>query len=213
MEKTAKAPAKKTGNKTTELIVGAAAQKLTGVLKGINEAISEVNKLDERAAECSLKVVDLEDKIGGLDQELVNKAAQNKIELKNQFETDKRSFVDQWLTENSMISISEDELDGWKTRATNAETKMEETVKKEVAIATNSLKSHFEAEKKVLDLEYKTKEANNIAEMNQLKAQNKFLEEQINHWKTALDEERKAGVERAKASSIGTLNVGANGGR
>ena len=57
-------------------------------------------------------------------------------------------------------------------------------------------------------LEFEKKEADNKAAITQLTDKVKFLEEQVGYWKEALEEERKAGVERSKASSIGTLNVG-----
>lgn len=211
--KTAKAPVAKKGNKTTEIIVGAAAMKLEGAVKGILAAVDEVTKLEVKAQETTLKVVDLEDKVGGLEQDLQNKIAQNKIEIKNQYETDKETFVSEYLHENNMTMVETPEFDRLSTLVRDAAQNEAAAVSKAVNAATGALKSAHESEKKVMELEYKTKEANNIAEMQQLKNQAKFMEEQVAHWKGALDDERKAGVERAKAASIGTLNVGASNGR
>lgn len=57
-------------------------------------------------------------------------------------------------------------------------------------------------------LEFEKKEADNKAAITQLTDKVKFLEEQVGHWKTMLDNQMKAETERAKYGQISTLNVG-----
>ena len=212
METNAKATVAKKGNKTTEIIVGAAANKLSTAVKGLNSAIEEVGKLEVKAQDYTLQISDLEDKIGGLKQDLQNKVAQNKIELQQQYDTDKKAFAVKWLTENDMIFILNDELTKLKESLVEAQMNVEEKVSKAVGAATGALKSDYVNQLKLTTLEHEKKEADNSAKITQQESQIKFLNEQVVMWKTALEDERRASVERAKAS-IGTLNIGGQQGR
>jgi hypothetical protein len=210
MEKTTEARkvAPKKGTKTTELIIGAAANKLSTAVLQMNTAIGEVTKLQQLAQDNTIIIVDLEDKIGALKQELENQMAQNKLNLELAFKSNKALFAAEWMSENNLASISTFELHNLKVDLENATSKMEDTVKREVGIITSRMKSEHENEKKVLMLEHEKKEANNLAELNQLRTQVTMWKEQADMWQKALDAERQAGIERAKASSIGTLNIG-----
>lgn len=210
METNTKAPAaKKTvGNKSTEIIVGAAAMNLATAVKNLNSAVNEVNKLDDRILTSTLTVTNLEDQIGGLEQNLKNKIAQNKIELQNQFDTDKKAFVDKWLEENGFVCTTEDNLNELNEKLETATTKMEETIRKEVAIVTNSMKAKHESDMKIKELELANKEAANTAEITQLKSQNAFLATQVDNWKLMLDKQVAAETARAQYGAINTLNIG-----
>jgi molecular chaperone GrpE (heat shock protein) len=205
--------AKKVGNKTTEIIVGTAVSKLTTVVKGINDAVQEVNKLETRIQDGTLKVTDLEDKIGGLEQDFKNKVAQSKIELEQAYTANRESFVGQFLAEKKMAMIPSKELGDLQLKLEEATSKVEDAVSKAVGIATGTMKSAHANEIKIANLEHEKKEANNMAEITQLKAQNKFLEDQVSHWKNMLDAQVKAETERAKYGAINTLNVGTPTGR
>lgn len=53
----------------------------------------------------------------------------------------------------------------------------------------------------------KANEATNIATINSLKVELEAARRESSRWESALTEERKAGIERAKASSIGNINI------
>lgn len=202
-----KAPAKK-GNKTTEIIIGAGAAKLVTAVAALNTVVEVIGKLPQQAQENVILITDLEDKIGGLKQDLANQIAQNKIEVAQAYEADKRSFVNKWLAENNMTCLETSELNEMKNDLEEATTKMNDNIQKAVGAATGSLKKEHENELKMKTLEFEKKEADNLATIKQNGETIKFLNEQVGFWKKALEDEREAGVKRAQASSIGTLNVG-----
>ena len=204
----AKTPAKKVGNKTTEIIVGSAAMSLSSAVKNVMAAVEQVKTLENTSQTMTLKVSDLEDKIGGLEQDLKNKTEQNKIEIKNQFEADKKSFVDTYLTEKKMSCIDTAELTTLRTSLSKAEDNKNAEIQKAVAFAVGAAKKDSDNAAKVATLEHEKKEAANAAEISQLKAQNKFLEDQVSHWKTMLEKQMTQETERAKHGAINTLNVG-----
>jgi hypothetical protein len=197
----------KAGNKTTEVIIGASASKLAVASKSIIAAVEELQKLEEVAATNSLKVVNLEDQIGSLQQELKNQKEQNKIELKNQYDIDRKSFVSAYLTENGFVMIEATNLTQLKTELETRNKEFNADVQKQVAIATSTQKKEFEATQKIAELEYEKKEANNIAELKQLQSEIKMWKDQAESWKDALAAERAAGVERSKASAVGSITV------
>src|ERR1044072_3651260 len=207
-------PTKKAvGNKTTELIIGSAASKLQTAVNGLNTAILEVSKLETRAHEGTLKITDLEDKIGGLQQDLKNKEAQNKIDLQLSYDSDRKAFVDKWMQENGMTAIKLTDLQNLNSELTQIKDKFDSNVKAEVAKAEAIAKAKHEQESKIKDLEHTSKEAENKAKISQLEDKVSFLEEQVNSWKDALNAERTASVERAKASQIQNLHVGSSQGK
>lgn len=196
------------GNKTTELIIGTASTKLTAAINGFQSAVETVNKLPEVVQEYTLKVTDLEDKIGGLEQDFKNKTAQNKIDIEQQYQADKLEFVGKWLKDNGVTTIDSQKLTDMETTiSTNAAT-LEASVKQAEARATAIANSTATQNLKIQQLEHEKKEAANQAEIAQLKAQNAFLEKQCAGWEKALDAERAAATERAKYGAINTLNVG-----
>lgn len=201
----------KKGNKNTEIILGSAAIKLEAAVKSILGAAQEVSSLDSRAAECTLKVSDLEDQIGGLQSELSNQKAQNKFELDLQFKADKKSFAEMWLLENNMTYLPSNDLQDLKNKLAKATSEVSQTVNAAVGAATSSLNTKHEAELKMKGLEYQTSEATNLATISQLKAEVEIWKGQAASWQKALDAERTAGVERSKSGAIGTLNLGGNG--
>ena len=80
-------------------------------------------------------------------------------------------------------------------------------MKKEVASIVATLKTQYENEIKLIHSENKAIAAENAAKIGTLATQNKFLEEQVTKLYLQLDAERAAGIERAKAGSVGSINV------
>lgn len=211
--KETKAAKKQIGNKTTEIIVGAAAVKLTSAVKALNEACDEVNKLEQKSQDCILKVTDLEDKIGGLETDLMNKTNQNKIELKQAYETDRKSFVAKYCQENNLVCVVSTEYSQLEQNLKEATTNMQNEINKSVGAATSNLKKEHENAMKIAQLEHEKKEAANLAEINQLKAQNAFLSQQIADTRKLLETQMSNETERSKYGQIGTLNVNGNEGQ
>jgi hypothetical protein len=181
---------------------------LATAVKNLNSAVNEVNKLDDRILTSTLTVTNLEDQIGGLEQNLKNKIAQNKIELQNQFDTDKKAFVDKWLEENGFVCTTEENLAQLNEKLEAATTNMEANIRKEVAIVTSSMTAKHNSEMKIKELELANKEAANTAEITQLKSQNAFLATQVDNWKLMLDKQVAAETARAQYGAINTLNIG-----
>lgn len=203
-----KTAAAKKGNKTTELVVGAAASRIENAVKALLSVSPEIGKLTVIAQESTLKVADLEDKIGGLKQDYENKSAQAKIELQQAYDSNREAFAQKWLAEKGLISIARLDLASLEGDLADATQKVDEKVAKAVGAATSSMKKDHEQALAISKLEMEKLQASNAAEIVQLKNQNTFLVDQVNHWKTMLETQQKNETERAKYGQIGTMNVG-----
>lgn len=204
-----KTPVKKiTGNKNTELVIGAAAQKLETAVKAIADAANTASKLQDTVQTATLQVVNLEDRIGGLEQEYKNKEAQAKISLQQAFDSNREGFVKSFLSEKGLTSLPGSELTELQAKLEKATKDVSQTVAAAVGAATGAMKITHENELKIKDLTNQTTAAENTARIKQLEEQNKFLTEQVQSWKDSLTAERAAGIERAKSGAINTLNVG-----
>lgn len=190
------------GTQKSEAILGTASVKLGTGVKVLAEMMIEIGKLPEQIEGNLLIISDQEAKIAEQALTLKNNIAQNKIELDQAYQRDKVDFVTTWLRENNMAAIKISELEELKNELSEAEKATDAAVKKEVAIVTNSLTRNFESSKKEMELTFKAQEASNVAQLAQATEKIKFLEGQVESWKTALDKEREASVQRAQASSI-----------
>lgn len=190
------------GTQKSESILGTAAVKLANGLKSFDEMTETIAQLPQQIADNLLVIADQETKIAEQALTLKNNIAQNKIELDQAYQRDKASFVTGWLQENNKVAIDQDELEELRDELSKAEDATAAEVKKEVGAITGILTARFNAEKRELELTFKAQEAQNVAQLAQATEKIKFLEGQVESWRTALDKERDASVQRAQASSI-----------
>jgi hypothetical protein len=195
------------GTVKTEVILGTAVSKLGSGVKFLAEMMSEINKLEEKVNENVLLISDQEDKITTKALELKNTIAQNKIELQQMYESDKKAFVQLWLNDNNYIVMDREALTKMEQELEGAEDAAKKDMDRELAILRNTLTSKHASEKREYELEFKAKEAETKAALNQKDEKIKFLEEQVGKWQTAAAEAQKANVEIAKAGSIQNLNL------
>ena len=202
------------GNRTTELIIGSAANKFVSATTSFESMMDSYNKMkeefDQTISDRTLQVVTLESKIEGLKQDLENKTTQNKIELQNQFNADKESFVRSWLQQNGYTMIFTNELSTLRKDLADTKADVENQIKKAVTNNTELLTNAHNNEISTLKLTHEKEQADNKAKISLMDEKNKFLAEQVEAWKTAADEARKASVEIAKAGSV-TQNFSGNG--
>lgn len=190
------------GTQKSEAILGTAVVKLNNGLKSFYEMVAEVNTLGSKVEDNLLVISDQETKIAEQALELKNTIAQNKIELAQAYERNQESFVNEWLVLNDKVAIDGTELDKLRVELANAIKGNDDEAKKQVAIVSNSMKSAHEAAIREKELTFKAQEAENRAQLSQKDEKIKFLEQQVEHWREALSDERDASVARAQASSI-----------
>ena len=199
-------PAKK-ASANTEVVLGQAAAQIAKAVNELKAATATVSTLSEQSEQLTLLVANKEEAISALEVEYAEKRRQADVELDLSFKANQERVVNTWLTSNGYTSIATSELTSLRSDLETARTNTEATVKKEVASVVATLKTQYENEIKLIHSENKAIAAENAAKIGTLATQNKFLEEQVTKLYLQLDAERAAGIERAKAGSVGSINV------
>jgi len=196
---------------STEIVLGQAAQQITKAVAELNSATSSINQLTDKAEELTLLVANKEDAIKALEVEFTEKERQLKVDLDLSFKANTERVVNEYLGSVNQVSISSTELKTLRADLEDAKTNVEAQIKREIGSVASTLKTQYENEIKLIHSENKAIAAENAAKIGTLATQNKFLEEQVTKLYLQLDAERAAGIERAKAGSVGSINVSGQG--
>lgn len=196
------------GTKSTEVIVGAAATALNRAVSSLADANSVAAKLEQVITEGVLKASNLEDQINDLQTTYKQKKAEMEFQLDLDFKTNREAFAKAFLAERDLAAIPNKELGGLKEELEVIKKDFSTKVAQEVGKVKGQLESDFKAQNQITSLTFQAKEAENVAKLNQKDEQIKSLTDQVTNWKDALSAERQAGIERAKAGAIGSINLG-----
>jgi hypothetical protein len=195
-------------NATTELVLGQAAQNIKKAVAELVTATEAVKQLESKGEELTLLVANKEEAIATLDIQFKEKERQLNVDLDLSFKAHTDKVVTEYLKSVNKVAVPTSELNDMKKELDTTKANFEATVKKEVAVAVNSVKSNYESDIKLMNAEYKAKEAENLSKIGVLAEKNSFLEKQVEQLYAQLNAERSAGIERAKAGSVGSINVG-----
>ena len=203
-------PAKK-ASASTEIVLGQAAQQITKAVSELASATNTINKMVGQAEELTLQVANKEEAIISLDVAFAEKERQLKVDLDLSFRANTDRVVNEYLTSVGKTVIPASELSSLRKELDEVKSNTDGLIKKEVATVVSSLKSQYENEIKLIHSENKAIAAENAAKIGTLANQNEFLSEQVTKLYLQLDAERAAGIERAKAGSVGSINVSGQG--
>jgi hypothetical protein len=199
-------PARK-ASVTTEVVLGKAAQQIAKAVSELNAATESVNQLASKTEDLTLQVANKEEAIAALEVEYNERKRQSEVDLELTMRSSAEKLVNEHLTSNGYVSISANELNSLRSELEQTKSTTEAQIKREVATVASTLKSQYENEIKLIQSENKAISAENAAKIGTLATQNKFLEDQVTKLYLQLDAERAAGIERAKAGSVGSINV------
>lgn len=192
-------------------ILGQGASLFSKAIASINDAVSKLDGLEEKAANLTLIIADRESRVEALEADFnlasdaLNKSYEEKErEYKVNFDlkvkANEKGFVDNWLSTNGLVTTTQVYLDSLQEQYDNLKSNYADDVHKEVGKALGIAESKHKSELTIKDKEFAAKEADNNAKLAVAAEKISFLEGQVNYWKEQLNEERKAGIERAKAA-------------
>jgi hypothetical protein len=193
---------------SSEIVFGQAAQQITKAVAELNNATQTVNQLASQVEELSLQVSNKEAQISELEVQYTEKSRQAEVDFNLSLKANQDRVVNDVLRSSGMESISSTELKALRQELEAVKAGADAETKKQVAVVTNTLKAQFENDLRFIQSENKAVAAENASKIGVLAEKNKFLEEQVAKLYLQLDAERAAGIERAKAGSIGNITVG-----
>ena len=199
--------AEKKGTQKTEVIIGAAAAKMASASKQLKEAFGESEKLAAMLEDQALKVSDYEGKISELGLKYDQAKAEQDFKLQLEYKTDKSAFALSYLDEYGMLAVEKDEYNKIKNGYSSLRSEFDKRLSEKVNETRIQIEKDSATNTQLLKSEFNVKEAQNAANIKQLEAQLASAISTADMWKEQLIAERAAGVERARASSIGSVNV------
>jgi hypothetical protein len=202
------AGSRKGGSATTEIVLGSASKALAKAKEEILVAVGQIQNLDERGDELSLKISNKEEEIKGLEVQFAERKRQLNVQLELDVKADKMAVVNSVLNEEDKIAVNRFDFQGLQTEVTTLKKEMDTKVQAEVAKTKAIMERNFENEKKLQEANYSAKEADNKSKIGVLEQQKTFLEAQNKQLIDQLNAEREAGIKRAQAGAIGNINLG-----
>lgn len=200
--------AQKKGNATTEVIIGSAAAKLTAGVAQLNAAAEVIKGLATQSSNLAIEITSREDRVAQLDIEFKEKKRSKEVELALEVQADRVKVVDAYVKEHGKVLLSQDEVDRQNDELSTLKSNFSEEVSKGINAATANMKRQHESELALKDAQFRAQEAENKSRITSLEQQLESAREETKRAWTALDEERKAGVQRAQAQGQATVNVG-----
>ena len=197
----------KKASQSTEIVLGQAAQQIAKGVSELKSASETIAQLVQASEDLSLQVANKEAQIAELDVQYGEKARQKEVELELNFKANSERVVNEFLTANGKTSITKSDLANLQKELADTKANADAETKKAVAAATATLKSQYESEIKLMQSENKAVAAENASKIGTLTEKNQFLEAQVTKLYQQLDAERAASIERAKAGSVGSINV------
>lgn len=201
------------GTTKTEAIIGAASNKLVSATKNLSDAVAQALKLVETADEQALKIADNEEKLSNLQTDYANKKTQMEIDLGLEFKAGQAGFANRYLQDNGLVAVSRTENEKLKQDYQALQTEFDTKVNAEIGKAKGMAESQAKSNAALLDAQYQAKEAGNLAQIRNLESQLASVKEWNQTLQGQLNAERTASVDRAKASSVGSINVAPSNGR
>ena len=193
---------------SSEIVFGQEAQQINKAVSELGNATSTINQLVSQGEELTLQISNKEAQISELEVQYTEKSRQAEVDFNLSIKANQERVVNEILRNTGMESISSAELKSLRQELETTKAGVDAEIKKQVAVVTNSLKSQFENDLRFIQSENKAVAAENASKIGTLMEKNKFLEEQVTKLYQQLDAERAAGIERAKAGSIGNITVG-----
>jgi hypothetical protein len=195
---------------TSEVVMGRASQSINKAVVSLKEAFQHADSLEERFEDLSLKVANKEEELASIDLKIAEKERQSNVDLELKLRSNAERTVNDFLIQQGKIAVKQETYDELLDELTQLKSDMVTQIKAEVGKAEGIASSRYTNELKLKEAEFKAKEAGNAAEIESLKKEVIFLNAQLLKWEKALDEERKASVERSKASAIGNVTLGSD---
>lgn len=196
--------AKPVGNKSTEMILGSASQKLNTGLKSLQEVVGQLASMDALIEEKTLKLSNMDNEIADLNVRKQQEIENDKFEIELAYKQNSRDFVNQFLTANQLELISRDELSDLKRAIAERDQTIKAEVAKEVAIRTKQMEADF----KIKELQLENTQATVKADLDQKNQQIRYLEDNIKRLSDEITAQRELTKNIAEAGKVGSINVG-----
>lgn len=205
------AAAKKSDN--TDAVISSAAAALVKATANLQEAFKSLDGLNETAETLTRDIAAKKAEVAGLDEQYQIKARQAEVDFNLKLQETKDKTVTEYLKSVGKEAVESAAYKALQTDLAKSISERDAEIKKAVAIENSRLTRDFTSEKALLQSQFETSTVKQVAQIESLQKENASLTAQVTQLFKQIDAERAAGIERAKASAIGSVNVGTPNGR
>lgn len=205
------AAAKKTNE--TEQVIGAAAASFNKAATNLQDAIKSIAGLVENSENLSREIAAKQSDIAQLSSDYTVKSRQAEIDFNLSLQETKDKTVTEYLKSVGKEAVESAAYKALQTDLAKSISERDTEVKRAVSIENSRLTRDFASEKALLESQFQTSTVKQVAQIEALQKENAALQKQVEQLFAQINAERAAGIERAKASAIGSVNVGTPNGR
>lgn len=201
----------KKASTSSEVVLGSAVAEMKKVTVAIANATSQVEGLAERAESLQLEIASREDRIKELDVTYEEIHRQKKVDLELTLKADREKAAVSIIEAQGKVVVVKEELENLKSSLSEYKESFDEKLKAEIGKVQGIMNSNYENRIKLMEAEYKAKEAGNVAKIESLDHQVKAQTAEIERLYKAIEAEREASVKRAEASRMPAMTIGGSG--
>lgn len=196
----------------TEGILGAAAAQLQSSVSTLNAGIEKIAELVQTSEGLAIKIAAQEDKLSELDLALKNRVAQHSVEFDLKVKEDESALVQKVLGSQHLVAVPKAELEAMQQELKDYASTLDKKVAERVGAATGAIAKDFKHKEELLTIQHQANTAEKDGKIASLTSEVTVLRDQLKISQDQLSSEREAGIKRAQAGSIGTINLGDSSG-
>jgi len=196
---------------SSEAIVGSAAITLNRAVTAAQEAITKLATLSSEAEDKQFAIAELEAKTAELTVQFNEKKRAGQVEVDLEIKAYKLDAAKTIATANGFVLVDAEVNNKLRDDYNKLVTDFDKKVATDTNIKLGFIQKDYDNRIALAEANAKAAAAQLNSDLVTARGQIKFLEEQIVMWKGQLEAERNAGVSRAQAGAVGTINLSAPG--
>jgi hypothetical protein len=198
----------KTKSDNTDVVISSAAAALIKATASIQEAFKSLDGLNETAETLTRDIAAKKAEIASLDEQYQTKARQAEVDFNLKLQETKDKTVTEYLKSVGKEAVDTSIYRALQNELTKVVAERDAEVKKAVAIENSRLTRDFNSEKALLQSQFETSTAKQLAQIESLTERNGALNNEIAKLFKEIEAQRTLTAEVAKAGSVGSINVG-----
>ncbi|MCA2593992.1 MAG: hypothetical protein IM526_02375 [Microcystis sp. M38BS1] len=198
----------KTKSDNTDVVISSAAAALVKATANIQEAFKSVDSLTETAENLTRDIANKRAEIEGLTEVYQTKYRQSEVDFNLKLAENKDVTVNEYLKSVGKEAIESAAYKALQTELVAVKQERDAEVKKAVTIENSRLTRDFASEKALLQSQFETSTAKQLAQIESLTERNGALSHEIAKLFREIEAQRNLTAEVAKAGSVGSINVG-----
>jgi hypothetical protein len=198
----------KTKSDNTDVVISSAAAALIKATASIQEAFKSIDGLNETSETLTRDIASKKAEVASLDEQYQTKARQAEVDFNLKLQETKDKTVTEYLKSVGKEAVDTSIYRALQNELTKVVAERDAEVKKAVAIENSRLTRDFNSEKALLQSQFETSTAKQLAQIESLTERNGALSNEIAKLFKEIEAQRALTAEVAKAGSVGSINVG-----